>query len=203
MMSLHPILAGLQAIVALLMIFFLPGFTLIRMLFPRKGELDRELDLLYQITLGIGMSIVITILDMFFLNTLGVGPEGFGYITAPNVWLSLIALTLIFFAVGWYRGAYPFLGKLHPALKRLPKEEMEEVTVLDEKIADKLHELARARQKCRWELKECERKVGIAPESMRRHYEKKLEDTRKKMDELNAEMKKLEEKQAKLLYKKK
>ena len=55
-------LESLSIIPALLLLFFLPGWTLVNLLFPRKGELDREYDLLYRLTLGIVMSVVVTIL---------------------------------------------------------------------------------------------------------------------------------------------
>ncbi|PIV69253.1 MAG: hypothetical protein COS08_05015, partial [Euryarchaeota archaeon CG01_land_8_20_14_3_00_38_12] len=45
-----------QVIFGLLLIFFLPGFTFVKALFPRKEELDEEFGTLYQIVLGIGMS---------------------------------------------------------------------------------------------------------------------------------------------------
>ena len=51
----------LQLLIAFPLVLFLPGYTLINLLFPRKGELDREYDALYRITLGIVMSIVVLV----------------------------------------------------------------------------------------------------------------------------------------------
>src|SRR3989449_5896785 len=47
------IVATARVIGALVLLFFLPGFLLINALYPRKGELDREYDALYRVTLGI------------------------------------------------------------------------------------------------------------------------------------------------------
>ena len=55
-------------LVAFPLVLFLPGFTLINLLFPRKGELDREYDALFRIALGFVMSIVILVLLGFALN---------------------------------------------------------------------------------------------------------------------------------------
>src|SRR5437870_987973 len=60
-------LESARLIPALILLFFLPGWTLINALFPRKGDLDREYDVLYRITLGIVMSVVVVILFGFVL----------------------------------------------------------------------------------------------------------------------------------------
>ncbi|MCK5548157.1 MAG: DUF1616 domain-containing protein, partial [Thermoplasmata archaeon] len=114
----------IQTLLALIFVFFLPGFTLINSLYPRKGELDQEYDTLYRIVLGIVMSVAITIFVGFGLNSLGINPDtGKGYFLAPNIWAVLIVLTIIFFLIGWYRGAYPFLGRIRPSLYRLPPKD--------------------------------------------------------------------------------
>ena len=65
--------------------------------------------------------IVVTILVGFGLNSLGVNEEtGRGYVTAGPIAMSLMILTLLFFFIAWFRGAFPILGKWHPALIRFP-----------------------------------------------------------------------------------
>src|SRR6266699_717123 len=66
------VVATLRVIGALVLLFFLPGWLLINALYPRKGELDREYDALYRLTLGIVLSIAVTVFWSFFLNSLGV-----------------------------------------------------------------------------------------------------------------------------------
>jgi len=111
----------LQIIGALVLLFFLPGFMVVQALFPRKHELDLDFDWLYRITLGIGLSIVLTILVGFGLNSLGVNEAtGKGYVTAGPITLTLVLLTLIIFLIAWFRGAFPIMGRWHPALIRFP-----------------------------------------------------------------------------------
>ena len=112
---------ALRVIGALILIFFLPGIMLVQALFPRKGELDADFDWLYRAAMAIGLSIVITILVNFALNSLGVNPDtDMGYVTAVPITLSLILITLLFFGIAWFRGGLFFLGRLHPKLIRFP-----------------------------------------------------------------------------------
>lgn len=114
-------LDAIRILAALFLIFFLPGYLLVQALFPRKDELDLDFDWLYRLALGIGLSIVLTILVGFGLNSLGVNEEtGMGYVTAGPITLSLVALSLVLFLIAWFRGAFPFMGRLHPALIRFP-----------------------------------------------------------------------------------
>jgi phage host-nuclease inhibitor protein Gam len=101
----------IQLIGALILIFFLPGFMLVQALFPRKNELHEEDDLLYRIVLAIGLSIAITTLVGcvlgLFINPL----TGKGFYDKPYIIATLLGISGILFVVGWYRGAYPFLGR--------------------------------------------------------------------------------------------
>ena len=99
-----------QLVLALVLLFFLPGWTLINALFPRKGELDREYDVLYRISLGIVMSVVVVILFGFGLNSLTSPTSDVGYFTGGNLWAGLTALTGVFFAAGWWREVCWFPG---------------------------------------------------------------------------------------------
>jgi MFS family permease len=168
----------LRIIFGFLLVFFLPGFTLVRALFPRKGELHAEYNLLYQIVLGIGLSITLTIFCGIFLNELGINPEtNLGYFTAPYICAFLLSLSAIFFVIGWWRGAYPALGKLHPKLYREPKIMEKPVPPLDELLKE-----------CKYlndRLAIYERRVKASNISMRKHYERKIADTKKRLEELN------------------
>jgi uncharacterized membrane protein len=112
----------IQIIMGLLLIFFLPGFTLMRMLFPRAEELDTEMGLLFQMVIGAVMSVVISVLIGFVLGS----PILKGF-TSLNLWLTLGGMSVAFFIYGWWRGAYQFLGNLHPKLERpLPQTDIVE-----------------------------------------------------------------------------
>lgn len=117
-------LDALRVIGTLILIFFLPGIMLVQALFPRQGELDADFDWLYRVAMAIGLSIVITILVNFGLNSLGVDPDtGMGYVTAVPITLSLVLITLIFFGIAWLRGGLFFLGRMHPKLIRFPSRD--------------------------------------------------------------------------------
>ncbi|MFO7792872.1 MAG: DUF1616 domain-containing protein [Candidatus Saliniplasma sp.] len=193
----------LRIIVATLFIFFLPGFMLVNALFPRKGELDKEFDMLYRITLGMGMSIVITILNGFFLGSIPVEPDQMGYFVAENIWLMLISITIFFFWVGWYRGAYQWMGWLHPKLERPepPEPGPEDIEFEDER--DLLHEmqkLARRRQQLKYQIKEAKKKSKAQAKSIRNHYQKKKERAQKELKEVDERLKELEKMRAEELY---
>jgi MFS family permease len=108
----------LQVLAGIAFVFFLPGYTLVNMLFPRRGELDPEYDIVYRAALGMGLSIVVAILVGFMLNA--ISSEGHGYVTAGPLWGVLVSVTLVFVLVGWLRGAYPRAGLIHPSLYRPP-----------------------------------------------------------------------------------
>jgi len=106
----------LHVAAGILLIFFLPGYALVNLLFPRRGELDPEYDVVYRSALGMGLSIVIAIIVGFGLNA--VSTEEQGYVTAGPLWGLLVGITAVFVILGWYRGAYPGAGFIHPSLYR-------------------------------------------------------------------------------------
>jgi hypothetical protein len=103
------------------MVFFIPGYLLVNALFPRRNEFDSEIDVVYRVTIGIGLSMAMVILVNFGLNALGTDPNtGLGYIDAPYLWASMLSLSGALFSAGWWRGAYPWMARAHPKLARLP-----------------------------------------------------------------------------------
>jgi hypothetical protein len=182
----------------LLLVFFFPGFTLMRMLFPRPDELDTEMGLLFQVVLGAVMSVVISILVGFVLGS----PVLKGF-TPINVWLVLGGITISFFIIGWYRGSYQFLGRLHPKLERpLPQTDIVEYN-LGPLEADSLLEfqkLARERYQLRKDIKNFERKSRVQPKSMRDYYQKKSLKAQKRLTEIDTRIKELEKLRARQLY---
>lgn len=184
----------LQVIYGFVLVLFLPGFTLIQMLFPRKGELDEEFDMLYRITLGIAMSMVVVIISGFFLAHPDVA-----LFKEPYLSITLLSFSAAFFAGGWFRGAYPWLGKIHPSLYRIaPKV----APTTDDLVPGKeitptlveLRRLARDRQDIRKKVKEIERKARISSPSLKRYWESRktvflqdLKDIEKKIGDLEKE----------------
>jgi PTH2 family peptidyl-tRNA hydrolase len=110
----------LRIVFGLLLIFVLPGVALIKWMFPRPGELDQEYNGIYVLALGMTTSVCLTILVGFILGSLPVQDDGTGWFDAPFIIGSLVSITLVFFILGWWRGAYPWLGLVHPSLARFP-----------------------------------------------------------------------------------
>ena len=198
----------IEAILAILFIFFLPGFLLVNAIFPRKGELDREYDLLYRITLGIVMSVVIAVAVGFVLNSLtqdfGITQEsGKGFVTDTNLWAILVTLSILLFLLGWLRGAYPFMGRLHPGLLRHPKREPQSVLIdvkEDREVVEEIRNLARTREELRMKIKDYERRIGQSTGKIRESYLNKKDRAMKELKEVDTKLRKMEEQRARELY---
>ncbi|MCK4267018.1 MAG: DUF1616 domain-containing protein [Thermoplasmata archaeon] len=175
----------LRIIGALILLFILPGLMMVQAMFPRRGELDVDFDWLYRITLGIGLSIVLTILVCFGLNSLGVSEEtGMGYVTALPISLSLLLISLAFFAIAWFRGALPFMGRLHPALIRFPPRDpkMEFIPYLADKHKRFRHqELERQRFRLIKQIDNTEKLAELHSGKQKDYYEDRKKDL---LDEL-------------------
>lgn len=192
----------INLIFGLLFIFFLPGFTMVNALFPRKGELDKEFDMLYRVTLGMGMSIVTTILVGFFLGSLPFEGD-MGHFVARNIWAMLISLTVIFFFIGWYKGAYQWMGWIHPSLERPapPEPAPEGFDYQDDKaILQKMQKLAKRRQQLKYKLKEAREKGRSQAKSMRDHYDRQRKMAEEELKDVDRELRELEKLRAEDIY---
>lgn len=194
----------LQVAFGLILIFFLPGYLLVKALFPGRNELDKEYNIIYEIGLGMGLSIVIAILDGFLLGSLHqlvgfrvVNGKQVGYFDTPYIVASLLLICLFLFLAAWYRGAFPWMGRLHPSLARVPasekprarKERMDGLII-------RLWDLSRRREKLRGELRDSERKARTHGPQMKAHYKKKAGDVRAELAKVDAEISELEQKRA-------
>jgi len=198
------IVATVRVIGALVLLFFLPGFLLINALYPRKGELDREYDGLYRLTLGIVLSIAVTVFWSFFLNSFGVSEStGLGFVVGPNIAGGLIGLAALFFVLGWWRGAYPWMVRVHPSLARVPKPGPGELLTEEERdhrIRLKLQELAERREELRRAIKDAERRMRMQSTDARTHYESLRDRSREELKDIEAKLRALEEERAAELY---
>lgn len=188
---------------SLLLIFFLPGWLLVNALFPRKGELDREYDTLYRIAIGVVMSIVVVVLYGFGLNSLGVGASGIGYFVSDNLWLGLSAISFALFWIGWWRGAYPGLARISPALARLPPPEPQSILArdaVDRKTMLRLRELAAERETLRRRIRDFERRMRIQSGDAKVHYARRRDEAQSRLKRVDAELKELERARAAELY---
>jgi len=187
----------LRIILGILLIFFLPGFMLIKSLFPGSKDLDKEYNMLYVITLGMAMSIVITILSGFVLGSIPPDSSGKGYFRSPFIEINLVVITVILFFVAWYRGGFPIMGKLHPSLLRVPKSEKAQFKKSSDERVDELvlefKELARRRERLKRDIHDSERKMAAQSPSMRDHYKRKLDRQKEELDKVKERIKELEE----------
>lgn len=177
---------------ALLLIFFLPGIMLVQALFPRQGELDADFDWLYRSSLAVGLSIVITILVNFGLNSLGVNPDtGMGYVTAVPITVCLILLTLLFFGIAWLRGGLPFMGRLHPKLIRFPARDPrdEDIPYLaDRQQRFKHQEMVAVKFQLIKQINRTERLMEAHSGGQKRYYAKRREEQLARLSELEKEI---------------
>ncbi len=194
----------IDLLLVMAVVFFLPGFFLVNAIYPRKGELDKDLDIVYRITLGIVMSVVMVIIVGFILNAFGKDPDtGLGYFRAEIIWPVLIGLTIFLFFLGWYRGAYPFLGKIHPSLLRFAKREPQSVIVdLKEEKETILafRNMSEEREKLRRKIKDYERRSKLQTGDMKKRSEKNVVKLQKELERIDEELSIMEEKRASELY---
>lgn len=102
-----PLFSSLEDGVGFLLVFFVPGYTVTRALFPEwriRGP-ERYLRLLETVSLAFVLSVVLTIL-VGYLLLVGT-PAGFqAYWSAPTLEVALFAIAVFAAAVGLVRGAY-------------------------------------------------------------------------------------------------
>lgn len=197
----------IEVALAMLFIFFLPGFLLINAIFPRKGELDREYDLLFRITLGIVMSVVVVVIVGFMLNSLtqdfGISQDsGKGFVTDAYLWTILVVLSVFFFLVGWFRGAYPSLGKLHPGLLRHPRREPQSVLAdfkAEKEAILELRKLARRREELRVTMRDYEKRIHQTTGKIRENYLGKKERAMRELKDVDDRLKEMEDERAREL----
>jgi len=187
----------LRLIYGIVMVFILPGYVFVKALFPGKKDLDKEYNELYVITLGMGLSIVVTILTGFFLNALGTRPgTDKGYIASPYIDIALISFTLIMFWVAWFRGAFPIMGKLHPALLRVPKAEKDRFGTRKRRIdkqVNELQDLGFKREKLKKEIRDAQRKMKTHSIEMKNFYKTKKMEKKEELKKVLERITKLEE----------
>jgi hypothetical protein len=183
----------LRVIVSIFIIFFLPGFFLVQALFPQRNELDEEYDLMYRIILGIVLSIVITTLDGFILGSIGINPAtGKGYWDTPYIFGSLIGISIVLFIIGWYRGAYPLLGRgvKTEAPLEIPKNDRDEFY----KNMDQLKKLQKQLDKYNHLLLE-----GLEDDKEKEKIKTKISEISKKIDEIEKKLVELGQKEIPLI----
>ncbi|MCX8173724.1 MAG: DUF1616 domain-containing protein [Thermoplasmata archaeon] len=194
-----------RLLIGVVLLYFLPGYTIVQFMFPRKGEFDKDWDILYRIVFSIGVSIVVVILIGWFLGALPPDPTtGKGYFQGsatgfPYIEFSIILVSAVFFVAGWYRGAYPFLGRLHPKLARKTAAP-EQGPIAKEDFMDLLAGLAEEKAKAEKLLKMYEEKEKVSTGERRKYYREKIRETKARIAELGAKIEEVEERKNAEIY---
>jgi hypothetical protein len=190
----------LQIAFGLLLIFVLPGVALIKWMFPRPGELDQEYNGIYVLALGMTTSVCITILVGFILGS--ITPRGdTGYFDRPFIVGSLVGVTVIFFVLGWWRGAYPWLGLLHPKLARFPMPvEAPRTTKRHDDLVAKIEELTKEHDHLKREVKDLLKRERTHGRKMADHYREQRVEAEKELERVREDLDIAKEKQSKLIY---
>jgi uncharacterized membrane protein len=129
----------ISALLSLIMLFFLPGFLLVLVLFPQKGALNSEYDLLFKGVIGIIFSMVISIF-------VGIVLYGIANIEAPpevqmvRLWIVLTLISAFLIVLAWRRGAlHDILPRRSAPDKNISTdEEINRLTAEKRKLQDKI-----------------------------------------------------------------
>jgi hypothetical protein len=140
----------------------------------------------------------------FVLNSFGVNPEtGFGYVVGPYIAAGLLGLSGAFFVIGWWRGAYPRMAKIHPSLARVPGPGPADLLTeedRDHRVRLRLQELAVRRERLRHAITDAERRMRFQSGEAKVHYAKQRDAAQGELKALEVELRKLEEERAAELY---
>jgi hypothetical protein len=187
-------LETLWAILVFCFMLFMPGFTFIRAIFPRKGELGGDYDNLYQFILSIVVSVLILVMVGFMLDVLS-DVAGEGLVRRNYILGTLAVLCGLFFLTGWWRGSYPFMGKLHPALKRHHQPLILGIVTARKRqaVLAKMDRLTEEIVKVRHDIADCERKISLTKGAERIHYSEKRKVLNQRLIELSNNFRDLEE----------
>jgi hypothetical protein len=196
------VLEALRIVFGLLLIFVLPGTMLIKAMFPRPGELDEEYNGLYVITLGMATSVCLTILVGFVLGSLPVRAGTHkGWFDAPFIVLSLVLVTVVFFAIAWWRGAFPWLGLVHRRLARFPMPaDAPSGTKRHDDLLAEIEDLAKKRDMLKREVKDLLRRERAEGARMSEHYKERRQKAEAELKEVNSKLERAKEQQSKYVY---
>ena len=90
-------------ILALIVLFFLPGFFLVLIIFPNRGQLSKDFDLIFKICLSIALSAAISIIAGLLASFFGIfsGPLDTKSI---RLWIVMILVTFWLGVFSWKFG---------------------------------------------------------------------------------------------------
>ena len=124
----------LGVLTGIILIFLAPGYFLLQALFPGRryfGPFHAAALVAYSMALSIAITVVVGTI----LGFLPGGPGGRGWFQgsqtgAPVLELALGSISLVLFAIAWWRGAFPLLGREREYDSHAERGEPEEMTML-------------------------------------------------------------------------
>lgn len=180
-------LDALQVVVGILLVFFLPGYTFVNALFPRRNDLDPEYDVVYRLALSMGLSVVLAIMIGFSLNA--VSTEDQPYVTPGPLWAAFLSVTAVFFAVGWFRGAYPWMERLHPSLFRPePPRSVAGRIMSPEKRKAEAGKLLLEQERLKKELQTALERSSTSNPQRKLHYRRRMDRLRDRIQQIDHEL---------------
>lgn len=186
----------IRSILAVLFIFLLPGLTLVNAVFPKKDDLDEELDVLYRFSYGLALSVTLVVVVGFILGVLFPSSEGTGHFVGRNIWFAIVSLTALFFLIGWYRGAYRWMRYVHPSLEREVRKRSGTFEDETDKVKE-LQDLTKQYNALKQEIKKVEKKIKKGPGDMKKHYEERKDELEKRLERVDEKLKEGEKKREK------
>ena len=178
----------LVGLLSLILIFFLPGFLLTLIIFPKKGALNAEYDILFKGVLGIMLSLMISILIgmvIYGVDQLAAPPE----VQSMRLWLILGLLSVGLAAVAWTKGGLKILlvsdasaestdGGSEQELKRLTTEKRTLQNTIGRLEGEKYKKNEKLKQEATVRITALKRdveKINARIEELLREEEKKTE----------------------------
>jgi hypothetical protein len=118
-----------------------------------------------------------------------------GYVTTVPITVSLVLFSLAFFAIAWFRGGMPFMGRLHPSLIRFPPVDPKDDDI--PRISDKQQrfrhqELMKRRFGLLKEIDKAEKMAEAHSGEQRKYYQERREKLMASLSDIENEIEDIE-----------
>jgi len=178
----------LRTLAAVIFLFFVPGFFLWKALVPRPKDVADEFPQIYTAAFSMVLSVAIVVLLGIVLGQFPADASGKGLVRLEYWFPALLAISAIFAGVGWWRGAFPGLGRLSKKLERSPKPAPDGTGVADDpKRYWREQDLLARRLEVRAQLKRQER-AGRAVSEDRSYYQKRRAELTQELVAIDEEL---------------
>ena len=180
-------LESLQVVAGILLVFFLPGYTFVNLLFPRRNELDPEYDIVYRLALSMGLSIVIAIIIGFSLNAVSTAEQA--YVRPGPLWIAFLSVTAVMFVLGWLRGAYPWMERIHPSLYRpAPPRKVGGVRISPERRKAEAGKLLIEQERLRKDLQTSLERSSTSNPQRKLYYRRRTDRLRERIEQIDRDL---------------